>query len=141
MAQTIWKFRFSTLTLAIAAPHIIRAMPSGLLVSDSDGHIVIFNDNAAEYLNRSASELRQATIQNVLGDLFSPAELQGLVENNEPRDYEIMISDPAIKHRLLSISASLMRQEEKGPPRWTPTLRQAGWDRSQHALRRARRSA
>ena len=110
LAQTIWKYGFSALTTAFAAPHIIRTMPSGLIVTDSDGTIVIANEKSAEYLGRTLAELRHTTLQGILGDLFTPAELQRLIEGDGLRDYELEIKNVAGEPRLVSFSAAFMHR-------------------------------
>jgi two-component system, NtrC family, sensor histidine kinase PilS len=95
--------------------HIVSSIRSGLITTDLQGHIAVFNAAARELTGREPQDMIGKSIQPLLGESFWQLILDAdLPHNAKPLRHERWISLPVGARRFLGFSASpLMDQNQQ----------------------------
>jgi diguanylate cyclase (GGDEF)-like protein/PAS domain S-box-containing protein len=109
MAQAIWRYRFADITAAFAANEIIATMPSGLVVLDHRGIICLANKTACELIGKTELELIGMPVVEIIQTKEILTTLHLRMRRDTLHDFEITIQHPVEGQRLLSLSASAIR--------------------------------
>jgi diguanylate cyclase (GGDEF)-like protein/PAS domain S-box-containing protein len=115
MAQAIWRYRFADITAAFAANEIIATMPSGLVVLDHRGIICLANKTACELLGKKETELIGTPVVDIIRSKEVLTQIQLRIRKDTLRDFEIAVQHPVEGQRLLSLSASIIRDALNEP--------------------------
>ncbi len=110
----IWKYEMFILSPATAAENIILTMPDSIILTDTDGKILIVNQSLTTLLDYKESEL----IGNSIGILFDEEKFRDeiqkkLLKNDILKDFEITWKTKNGDKRLVSFSASLVKSKGK----------------------------
>lgn len=114
-AQVIWRYRFADITPAFAASEITDTMPNALVVFDHRGIVCVANPSASELLGREIKELIGTPAQQLVDvqELASPFET--LRDKGILRSFETIIVTPHQGPRTISLSASIIRDNDQHP--------------------------
>lgn len=109
LAETVFRFQLTAITLTFAAEHILHAMVDALIVFDHAGIIQIANQATCNLLERERSHLIGTPITQALKDpLFEAKSLEEVAERSGITGYEINF--PRQNQRVpLSLALSVMR--------------------------------
>ena len=87
--------------------HIVSSIRSGLITTDLEGRIAVFNTAAEELMERDSSEVIDKSIELVLGkDIWKRILGEDLLLSAKPMRHEAWISLPAGGKRYLGFSVS-----------------------------------
>ncbi len=87
--------------------HIVRSIRSGLITTDLDGRIAVFNNAAEELTGRSARDVIDKSIEHVIGEDFWKRILGAdLLKNEKAMRHEAWVSHPDGGKRFLGFSVS-----------------------------------
>jgi len=114
VTRAIWRYRLVDITPASAASQIVDTMADALLVLDRDGVIRVANRAASELFGYAGEDLigrPAATIDPAL----HPDRLEQLMQTATVRDHEMIYQRPDSDSRILSLSASVMRDRDDEP--------------------------
>jgi PAS domain S-box-containing protein len=114
-ARAIWLYSLVDITPAFAAQEITDTMSDALFVLDHEGAIKLANPAACELLGTTETELLGRPINSILKGSRLTADLDGLAAAGSVRDYEMLYHSANGDTRILSISASVMRDRARMP--------------------------
>ena len=108
LAQSIWRYNFSEITLSLAAPQILETLPNAVLVTDPEGVISQANPKSAEIFERPEHELIGLSAPQVMPGILTPGEMDSLQAIGFLPDNEF-VRPSATGPRYLSVSVSMAR--------------------------------
>jgi two-component system, NtrC family, sensor histidine kinase PilS len=96
--------------------HIVRSIRSGLITTDLEGHIAVFNTAAQELAGREAQEMLGKPVQSLIGENFWTRILRAdLLQNARPLRNEEWIAIPGGPKRYLGFSVSPLVDQNQKP--------------------------
>jgi PAS domain S-box-containing protein len=109
-AWSISRYRFMTITPAFAAHQIIDTMNDALIVLDRDGIVRLVNRAMCRLFGcREQEVVGMRPSEGMVGSTAFARELETLVKSGSIRDREMEFRDQGNDVRILSLSASIMR--------------------------------
>jgi diguanylate cyclase (GGDEF)-like protein/PAS domain S-box-containing protein len=115
LAQVIWRYRFADLTPAFAATEIMATMPDALVVLDRGGAVGLVNKAAVQLFERPESSLVGMDIGGLIGKPIGSEILEKLLRGGSVRDYEFLFSKDESPAKVISLSASTIRDTTEQP--------------------------
>jgi PAS domain S-box-containing protein len=115
VAFAIRRYHLFDITPSFAANHILTMMADALLVLDRQGVVRVANRAACELLGKREADLVGMPITTISGQFFTPQETESLVCNGDVYSYEISLATEQDDVRMLSVSASWIRDHTNQP--------------------------
>ncbi|WP_321506897.1 histidine kinase N-terminal 7TM domain-containing protein [uncultured Methanoregula sp.] len=113
IVYAIIRYGLFTLSPETAVPDLIRMMPDGLILADTDGRVLTENISAVRILGVSGKDLQGRPLGKYLPAASYDSLCQSLLDTGTVLDFEVLL-DPEL-HKIISISGSLVRDPEGEP--------------------------
>lgn len=116
LVYAIVKYKFLTLTPALAADEIISTMIDSLVLVDYDAKILAVNKATEELLGYKKEELINQPVGMILAEeevLFKGTKLEKLIREGTIKDYDITYKTKSGEKIPVSFSGSVMRNKEE----------------------------
>jgi two-component system cell cycle sensor histidine kinase/response regulator CckA len=140
IARATWRYRLVDITPAFAAEHIIGTLADGLVVLDQAGAIRIVNPAACRLFGRAEADLIGRPVVAASRGVFTADLLDLLARHDVVREYEIALPDAREGIEVLSLTASVLRNETQETVATVCVLRdQTQRKRAEEQLRRSER--
>jgi len=115
LTRVLWRYRLVDITAEFAAKSIINTMVNPLLVLDHEGVIRIVNHAACQLFGQPAAALVGKPVTAAHPDFLTPARLEELTRYKSIQHYELPLTVPPAQTRVLSLSASVLHDQEQRP--------------------------
>jgi PAS domain S-box-containing protein len=115
VAFAIRRYHLFNITPSFAANHILVMMADALLVLDRQGIVRVVNRAACELLGKGEADLVGMPITAISGQFFTPQQAESLISNGDVYSYEISLATEQDDVRVLSVSASWLRDHTNQP--------------------------
>jgi PAS domain S-box-containing protein len=115
VAFAIRRYHLFDITPSFAANHILAMMADALLVLDRQGVVRVVNRAACGLLGKGEADLVGVPITTISGQFFTPQQTESLLGNGDVYSYEISLATEQDDVRVLSVSASWMRDHTNQP--------------------------
>lgn len=115
LARVLWRYRFVDITPELAAKQIINTMVNPLLVLDREGSIRIVNTASCQLFGKPEEALVGHPVTAAHPAFLSPDDLHALLKQDRVHDYELMLPLTPQGTRVVSLSASVMRDQRQEP--------------------------
>jgi PAS domain S-box-containing protein len=115
VAFAIRRYHLLDITPSFAANHILAMMADALLVLDPQGVVRVVNRAACGLLGKGEADLVGMPITIISGQFFTPQQTEPLICNGEVYSYEISLAKEQDNVRVLSVSASWIRDHTNQP--------------------------
>ncbi len=109
LETTISRYRLVDISPQFAAQSIIDTMNDALLVLDSEGVIRLVNDPTTRVLGHQARQLMGKNISAIFNDAVFADRSEGAVGGEQAQQFELPYDYPDGRKRVLSLSASIMK--------------------------------
>jgi PAS domain S-box-containing protein len=115
VAFAIRRYHLFDITPSFAANHILTMMADALLVLDRQGVVRVVNRAACELLGKGEADLVGMPITTISGQFLTPQQTESLICNGDVYSYEISLATEQDDVRVLSVSASWIRDHTNQP--------------------------
>jgi two-component system, NarL family, sensor histidine kinase UhpB len=115
VAFAIRRYHLFDITPSFAANHILAMMADALLVLDCQGVVRVVNRAACELLGKGEADLVGMPITTISSQFFTPQQTESLISNGDVYNYEISLATEQDDVRVLSVSASWIRDHTNQP--------------------------
>jgi len=134
IAYAIHRYGLFTLSPETAVPEIIRTMPDGLILADTDGRIIATNAAAAEIFGVAEAKLSGLPAGALIPDAACASISAAVREQGRISDLEAVIDEN--EQRTVSISGALVKDPDGEPAGFVLIIRDiTGRKASETALR------
>jgi two-component system, NtrC family, sensor histidine kinase PilS len=107
MEQELKEHKDSLIRLQHLNEHIVSSIRSGLITTDRNGQIALFNASARDLTGRDSSEILGKSVSQIIGDDFWARILkEDLLKNARPLRHEAWVPIPNGTTRFLGFSVS-----------------------------------
>ena len=115
VAIAIRRFHLFDITPSFAANHILAMMADALLVLDRQGVVRVANRAACDLLGKGEAALVGMSITTISGQFLTPQQTESFLCNGDIYTYEINLTTEQGETRVLSVSASWIRDQTNMP--------------------------
>jgi PAS domain S-box-containing protein len=113
IAHAVRRYGLFVLSPQTAVPDIIRTMPDGLILADTDGRIVTANESAAEIFGVTGAELAGQSVGRFIPDTACAAIRAAIAERGRFSDLEAV---PGVREgSVVSIAGASIRNPDGEP--------------------------